>query len=97
MLVTHVTNMINAKQQSRNTNLVNIADNLEDQLLMPSGLGLHKRSSSSSHLGGGGGTGSGGTEGTHQTAEELAEMMNRAGGGRKASRNVLNDVNRKGE
>ena len=82
--------MINAKQQSRNTNLVNIADNLEDQLLMPNA--LHKRSFSSSHLGGSGNNNNG-----TNTAEEFAELMNRASAGRKASRNVLNDVNRKGD
>ena len=52
-----------------------------------------KRSCSSDHLG----TKSGSI---NNTAEELAELMSRqykAAGGMKASRNVLNDVNRGGE
>ena len=67
-------------QQSRNTNLVNIADNLDlssdDLHVMPN---LLKRSFSSSHL---------------ESAAEL--MMNRAHvhvvGTSKVSRNVLNNV-----
>lgn len=62
---------------------------------------LHKRSFSSSLLGA---ANNGGTVNNNQsnsganntnTAEELAELMNRAHVGSKASRNVLNDVNRK--
>lgn len=53
---------------------------------------LHKRSFSSSLLGTGN---NGGTANNTNTAEELAELMNRAHVGSKASRNVLNDVNRK--
>ena len=53
---------------------------------MPS---LHKRSFSSSHLGAS-------RINDTNTAEEFAELMNKANVGSKASRNVLNDVNRKG-
>lgn len=53
---------------------------------------LHKRSFSSSHLGGTRSVNNG-----TNTAEEFAELMNRASADRKASRNVLNDVNRKGD
>ena len=58
--------------------------------------GLHKRSFSSSHLTGGG-TKSTKSINHSKTAEELAELMNKANACRKASRNVLNDVKRKGE
>ena len=83
--------MVSGKQQSRNTNLINIADNLEDQLMMPT---LHKRSFSSSHIGMGL-AGKSNSLNNSNKAEELAELMNRANVGSKASRNVLNDVNRK--
>ena len=57
---------------------------------------LQKRSFSSSHLGGGANSKSYSLdEGNSNTAEEFAELMNRANVGSKASRNVLNDVNRK--
>jgi len=54
---------------------------------------LHKRSFSSSLLGAENNIGT--AINNTNTAEELAELMNRAHVGSKASRNVLNDVNRK--
>ena len=53
---------------------------------------LHKRSFSSSHIGMGL---SNSLNNSTNKAEELAELMNKANVGSKASRNVLNDVNRK--
>ena len=51
---------------------------------------------SESHLGGGANSKSYSLdEGNSNTAEEFKELMNRANVGSKASRNVLNDVNRK--